>query len=171
MALSDDVEIWRKLKQSLKREQFAARFPHPLLVRRAPRAGGDTGAEKAVSFDTGVVDFDAVTAAAPGGLAGARVLALVKAEGNPYLDRISVGRAANCDVVVRDVSVSKLHAYFKVLGPAEAELVDARSANGTRVNGRKVDAGGAVRVTNGDTVIFGGVAVQFVDAKRLYELL
>jgi hypothetical protein len=32
--------------------------------------------------------------------------ACVKAPGNPYLDRISIGRAANCDIVLRDASPS-----------------------------------------------------------------
>src|SRR4051812_43525910 len=64
------------------------------------------------------------------------VLLVRKAEGNPYPDRISVGRARNCDVSIRDPSVSKLHAHFKVRDGGGYELVDLDSQNGTCVNGR-----------------------------------
>ena len=95
----------------------------------------------------------------------------MKAPRKPFPERISVGRALNCDVVLREASVSKLHAHFQKVLPDEALITDVKSANGTRVNGKKIGAGMAVRVVSGDTIQFGGVVVVFVSPKALYDLL
>ena len=52
---------------------------------------------------------------------------------NPWTDRISVGRARNNDIFIRDSSVSKLHCYFTTMN-RELTLHDAGSRNGTMVN-------------------------------------
>ena len=98
------------------------------------------------------------------------MLEIIKAPGNPYPDRISVGRARNCDVVMRDPSVSKLHAHFRV-GPMKLELVDIDSQNGTRVNGRALAPHQPQVVEAGDTILFGNVTTRMVDAHMLYDLL
>ncbi len=41
-----------------------------------------------------------------------RVFSMVKAARNPWVERISVGRARNNDIVLPHKSVSKLHAHF-----------------------------------------------------------
>lgn len=102
------------------------------------------------------------------------VAALAKAPGNPYPDRIAVGRARNCDIVLRDRSVSKLHAHFLVErehGPWVASVVDLNSHNGTRVNGTRVPSGGRATVGLGDVVTFGIVSVTLCDAGALHDLL
>ena len=45
---------------------------------------------------------------------------LVKREGSPFSERISIGRAPNVDIVIRSPFVSKLHAHF-VLRPDNAD--------------------------------------------------
>jgi FHA domain len=178
-AKTDTVEEWQKLRQGMTRDQFATRFAHPFLLRQKLRRTS-TGVEhrpedwtERVAFETEVRDDPGLPAPslAGGRMRGARVAPVVKVPGHPFPDRISVGRALNCDIVLRDPSVSKLHAHFKVLGPGEAELTDIKSVNGTRVNGEWTTSGQAVRVESGDTIIFGGVACQFLDPKALFDLL
>jgi hypothetical protein len=53
-------------------------------------------------------------------------------------DRISLGRARNCDIVLRDPSVSKLHAHFRVKDDGKFDLVDRLSENGTEINGARL---------------------------------
>ena len=176
--MPNDLVEWQAVKKSLTRDAFGRKYPHPFLIRRAPRtseagegAGGDFGGER-LGFHTNVVDGGA-TPEVPGGsvrLSGATVIPVAKKPTNPYPERISVGRALNCDVVIRDGSVSKLHGHFKPIGPGEAELVDRDSANGTKVNGTPV-GDDPQRVVSGDTIIFGTIAVQFLDAKKLWDLL
>ncbi len=166
---------WQGLKKSLSREAFVERFKHPFLIRRAPtgQAGGDGGDfGEHLPFHTNVVDTPLApgTERASSRLDGATILPITKKLGNPYPERISVGRALNCDVVVRDASVSKLHGHFRPVSSDEAEFVDRESANGTKVNGTPVKAGPS-SIVSGDTIIFGAVALQFVGAKRLWDLL
>ncbi len=99
------------------------------------------------------------------------ILAVQKAPGNPYPDRISVGRARNCDVVLRDPSVSKLHAHFRRRDDERLELVDLGSQNGTRINGRLLVPHQPESVTASDQLVFGGVSAKLVDAEQLFELL
>jgi hypothetical protein len=157
---------WHAQKKQLTRDAFAARFAHPFIIRY-----GDPEQLEKLSFRTQVVSSKI-------GLPpvneiwqqGGMVLPVLKKPENPYPERISVGRALNCDLVIRDGTVSKLHGHFMSVGPAEAQLVDRGSANGTTLNGNPVKAD-PVRVVSGDSLAFGAVQVQFVEAKRLWELL
>jgi hypothetical protein len=99
------------------------------------------------------------------------LLPLRKGPTNPFRDRISVGRAKNCDVVLRDASVSKLHAHFHVAGGAALHLVDLDSQNGTYVNGIVLAPHVRARIAPGDQIAFGDVGARIVDAGALYELL
>lgn len=172
-------EEWQKLKRTTTRERFLGAFPHPFLLRqrvrrRTPVPGEiDDDWTDRVAFSTAVVDPAAVAEPTlpAGKLRGARIIPVAKAPGNPFPDRISVGRAQNCDVVLRDQSVSKLHAFFKVLGSGTAELIDAESANGTRVNGGAIEPGKSVVVSGGDSLIFGVVSVQVLEPSKLWDLL
>ena len=175
--LPSELTEWQAQKRQLSRDAFGKKFPHPFLIRRASARkdgepeSGDYG-EK-LSFHTNVSE-GAEASELPAGsvrLSGATVLAIVKKPQNPYPDRISVGRALNCDVVLRDGTVSKLHGHFAPVSSTEADLVDRGSQNGTKVNGVPLKAEIPKRLAPGDTIIFGSVAVQFLDAKKLWDLL
>jgi len=101
------------------------------------------------------------------------IVALEKTERSPYSTQISVGRTRNCDVVLREPSVSKLHAHFFRLDGdhgSEWQLVDRGSANGTSVNGRRL-ATDPVAVKAGDRVLFGAVDCLIADGRVLYAEL
>ena len=87
----------------------------------------------------------------------------------------SVGQTRNNDLVIRDVTVSKFHAFFQDDdGGHGFVLLDARSTNGTFVNERKVPRQGQgtpIKVRSGDKVRFGGVELSFLDAQELCELV
>jgi hypothetical protein len=158
---------WHAMKKAMTREAFAAKFTHPFLIRQ-----GDPDQMERISFQTQVGNprNPAEMERAMLWASGAIVVPVVKKPENPYPDRISIGRAQNCDVVIRDGTVSKLHGHFTAVGQAEAQLVDRGSHNGTNVNGKPVKAD-PVKVASGDKIVFGDVTVQFVDARRLWDLL
>jgi hypothetical protein len=79
---------------------------------------------------------------------------LVKRPGNPFPNFVSVGRAANNDLVIGVETISKLHAYFTYEDGAW-NLTDYRSTNGTRLNGSPIEAGTAVRLRDGDQLLVG----------------
>ena len=99
----------------------------PFLLRKAPRAFPTPGGEEPptapshLGFHTKVMD-PTKPAPPPQRLPGVLVMPLTKAEGGAFAERISVGRALNCDVVIRDESVSKLHAYFRIVTATTAEV-------------------------------------------------
>jgi hypothetical protein len=175
--IPSDLTEWQAQKRQLTRDAFGRAFPHPFLLRRAlhrkeDEAGGDFGEQK-LSFRTNVSDAGTTQDVPTGSvrMLGALVLPIVKKPTNPYPERISVGRALNCDVVIRDGTVSKLHGHFVPVSAREADLVDRASQNGTKLNGLPLAPEVPKRVTSGDTIIFGSIAVQFLDAKKLWDLL
>jgi DNA-binding winged helix-turn-helix (wHTH) protein len=69
-----------------------------------------------------------------------------------------VGRGAECGVRLPSGQVSRVHARVRVEGRATT-LEDLGSKNGTWINDRKAE--GAVRLEDGDVVIFGTFRVVF----------
>ena len=69
----------------------------------------------------------------------------------------TIGRATDNDIVIRDVLASRHHATL-VPSPDGVEILDARSINGTFVNGTRVD--GAL-LREGDVVTIGNVDLVF----------
>jgi hypothetical protein len=89
---------------------------------------------------------------------------------------IAVGRTANNDLVVPDVSISKFHAFFteKTVAPGGRvfELVDAGSKNGTWVSGIALAPRGApVPVKLGDRLRFGRIEFTVVDAGACWDTI
>jgi hypothetical protein len=160
MTRLDTIELFQ-LKKKLGPGGFLRRFPHPFLVIVGSEA------DQGLGFTTGVTHLDSLSPDAPDIL---EVVPVLKAVGNPYPDQISVGRARNCDVVLRDSSVSKLHAHFRRRG-ARLELIDRASRNGTFVNGNRLEHDQAADVAVGDMLQFGTVETQFVDAAELLRRL
>ncbi len=161
----------------MTRQAFVDAFAFPFLLR-----GAEAGERKPMSFKTastyattGVFDVsgqlrgDARPAdfvrTDPGAYCVHR---LAKSDASPWQGRISVGRAANNDVVLQQESVSKLHAYFFHQAGAW-HVRDNGSANGTRINGHRLAAAAIVR--SGDVLEFGGVLCQLLGPAQLYELL
>ena len=160
-----DTDSLAELAQSSTRDEFVAKMPHQFLVLEQALYE-----QAEVGFSTQVVDPVSLKRSTVRRPQNIEVLPVIKAPGNPYPDRVSVGRARNCDIVMRDPSVSKLHAHFRI-GGGKLELVDIDSQNGTRVNGRPLAPHQPAQVANGDTVLFGSVACKIVDAAALYDLL
>jgi hypothetical protein len=171
--MSDQLAKYRALKQSCSRQEFTRKYEQPFFLRRATVASSPRRDDWAdpIEFNTKV--GGAVYEPDPGSGDG-EILELIpieKASGNPYADLISIGRAKNCDIVLRHNSVSKLHAYLTVLGPELVKLVDSGSANGTTVNGNKAEPKMPLLLTPDDTVVFGEVSTRLVSPDALYQLL
>jgi hypothetical protein len=77
--------------------------------------------------------------------------------GKPFVNRISVGRAHNNDIVLRHSSVSKFHAWLECDEDHVFYVGDAKSKNGTKVNGSSVAGSTLVKLEAGDEIRFGQV--------------
>jgi len=166
------VETLQREKRALSRGEFEKKYPHlwllceidgdahQLLYRTTVSSGQPPPPRR--SRPTGELGVDPTRFV---------LHPLVKTGVNPWSDRILVGRAANNDVVLKNDRISKLHAYFHK-GPRGWRLVDARSANGTRLDAVAVPANDeGVPVRSGQRVTFGEIEAELIGSADLYERL
>lgn len=73
--------------------------------------------------------------------------------------RLTVGRSANNDLLLDDVSVSKIHASLALSPDGVLDLADTGSTNGTFVNGERISYGQTTRLRDEDEIRFGTVDV------------
>ncbi len=73
---------------------------------------------------------------------------------------VSIGRDPGSDVVISDISISRLHARMRRV-PDGWLIADGGGNNGTRVNGLAIEE---VLLHDGDLVELGGLELQFVEA-------
>jgi len=83
---------------------------------------------------------------------------------------ITVGRTADNDLVIPDLSISRFHAFVKQGPRGEWLIHDAGSTNGSTLNGRSVPqqgAGSAAELKSGDDVRLGQVELTFLEAEAM----
>ncbi len=100
-------------------------------------------------------------------------LPLSKREGVDQMsaDRISIGRALNKDIVLRDESVSKFHAWFELHEGRDFSLADAGSTNQTCVNGEALVARQLQPLSDGDSLSFGAINGLICSAESLWSAI
>jgi hypothetical protein len=98
------------------------------------------------------------------------VLFLAKSERNPFSDMVTVGRAANNDVVLQAPTVSKMHAYFRSTSSGWS-LADNRATNGTFVDEIRLAAGTSAPLSDGARVGFAEVRAKFFTPQGLFGFL
>jgi hypothetical protein len=89
---------------------------------------------------------------------------------NPF---VCIGRLDGNDVCLPDDTVSKLHAMVREDQRGVLTLLDARSRNGTWVDGALVAArgeGDALVLKSGQTVRFASVSTTYLDAIALQQM-
>lgn len=79
--------------------------------------------------------------------------------------RYAVGRVSPSEIVVESPSVSRSHAVLE-RGPRGFEVIDNDSTNGTWVNDERVSRRW---LSDGDIVMFGGIAFRFVVSQNLNQ--
>jgi hypothetical protein len=92
--------------------------------------------------------------------AGVPVLSAAKTQRNAYA-HVAVGRSPQNDVIIDQASVSRFHADIR-WSEGVYSVRDAKSRNGTTLNGTKVVAQHGERLKAGDIVAFGDAACLFV---------
>lgn len=161
---------WRRLRASTSRAGFEALHPYAFLVSTPdPGTGLFAPLTQNIEFRTTTHDLDTQNLATA--VEEPIILPLVKAESNPFPERVSIGRAPNCDVVIRDPSVSKLHGHFRDVRRESAWYSDAKSSNGTLVDGVLIQPVVAVEIRGRSQIAFGRVRLLLVSASDVYDLL
>ena len=168
----DSFATYRELALRLDAAAFARSVDAFFVVKR-PRVDGAPSSASAIEFRTTHVRSQSRAAALEGDeFARSWVtLPVRKRPGNPFPDRVSIGRATNCDIVLRVSYVSKVHAHLLIDPSMPLRLADARSANGTWVNGRELTPGEIVGVSSGDALCFGAAELELLSGADMHRLL
>ncbi len=97
------------------------------------------------------------------------VVLAVRKVAEAFSGMITIGRTANNDIVIKDVAISKFHAYFR-MHESEFDLTDAGSRNGTWVGDIELPPKGAATVVRfGDHLRFGTLRFDFLDAGATWD--
>lgn len=159
-----DLAALTQLARSLPRKEFIARAGGVFLAVTSTPGALSSGFRTEIAQPAPTAERSELTAVYP----------VAKAPGNPYPDRISLGRARNCDIVLRVPSISKLHAHFLLRAGDRGggfDLVDLGSHNGSRVAGALLQPHAPAPVRVGDLLQFGDVFGELIDAPMLFDLL
>jgi hypothetical protein len=146
-------------------DTFCRRVTSPALVLQLPEDSADFVTK------VGITTADLSGDPEQDPLAPTAVRLVQKSDRNPYVDRISVGRAQSCDIVLRHPSVSKLHAHFLQLEGGYWGVRDANSRNGVRVNGERVSSKEPTKLAPDDWIRIGGLETRFVYPAALWKIL
>ena len=98
------------------------------------------------------------------------VYPLIKKPGASFADMITIGRTPNNDVVLRDVTVSRFHAYFRQRADKWL-MADAGSRNGSALAGVALEARRERDISSGAAVRIGDFELTFFPAAQLFEVL
>ncbi len=155
----------------LSRADFVKAYPYPFLIGASgvivePSGPQKTGIIERIDPDTTLDGDEGVDPV----LGPSMVFAVRKVQ-KTFGTMITVGRTSNNDIVIRDVTVSKFHAFFRMT-PDGIEVGDAGSRNGTWVGKQKLEPKGPVAsVPIGANVRFGSLVFQLVDAGGCWDFL
>ncbi|WP_233104093.1 FHA domain-containing protein [Haliangium ochraceum] len=158
----------------LGREGFLQAVAPAALIRKRDGVGSDSRPRDRLisgySEDTLLAHLDGGPRAT--GTLGSdfEVYPLLKKLGAPFADMITIGRTSNNDVVLKDVTVSRFHAYFRERESAWV-VADAGSKNGTHLRGSELVARKEEDVQSGDSVRIGDIVTTFYTANDLFEVL
>ena len=94
--------------------------------------------------------------------AGGHASVVVREDGGERMvalssDTVTIGRLADCDVVLKDKGASRKHAQLK-RRDGTWTLTDLGSTNGTRLNGQTVQSR---ELSDGDTITIGTTVIEF----------
>jgi hypothetical protein len=157
------ADIVREVEQSGAGE-FAAQYPDRWFIEMG-RPGSDDGVAGAGKTIT--VSWDSAELVFP---LQARVWCVpTRRPDDPA--RVSVGRSADNDIVMRDPAVSQQQAWIEARDDGDV-LIDADSRNGTMIEGQALVAGEAVVLEDARSICFGGaVTVLYCTSEGLCALL
>jgi hypothetical protein len=161
----DEVTEYLRKARGVTQSTFQQLYPHHFLYKHPKEAHLEQASEPDFDYATRAIDlnFDPMPTVT-------QVVAVKKNPENPFPDRLTIGRATNCDVVIRFAFISKVHAHLFVQGD-KLTLRDNKGANGTFHNRKRLEAGSSRSIKLGDTLGFGALELELIDAGRLYQLL
>ncbi len=158
---------WQDLPESVRRSHLQERLVDGAMFINPPLPGNIAGPVAGLPPAGPVVEGQAVPSAAPPPTRalGATVWGQLTIVGGPKQGVIfplrspvvTIGRAAGNDIVLMDETVSSRHARIEQR-EAQIVIVDLNSANGTLVNGQRVQR---ASLAGGEVILIGNTPLRF----------
>lgn len=164
----DQAERYLQLALLGRSAFLASAAPAALVRRRAD--GTETETDSRPALDEEVDTLVAPVLGRRRGPRGVEVYPLAKKPGASFADMITVGRTPNNDIVLRDVTVSRFHAYFRQRGEKWI-VADAGSKNGSELEGVPLEARKEKELASGVSVRIGDFELTFYLSNELYGVL
>jgi hypothetical protein len=155
------LDEYARDRSSLSREQFLASHGTPVLI--VPVLSPLQDAER---FSTLIVANRAALVPASWAVAKVR-----KRAGDAFPNFIWVGRETKCDIALPFDGISKLHAQFILRPDGEIDLLDTGSANGTFLDGQRLQDNAPLRVRDGARIQLGVVEATYRTPVGLWDAL
>lgn len=159
----ESIDPYLTLAQSSTVDEFVSAHPRGVLLKRPQKAAGRVEIEFRTEY-LAVGRHGSQAASDEWGIAH-----VTKRPTNPFPERLTVGRALNCDIVIRVSFVSKVHVHLLLVGDA-MHIRDAGSANGSKLRGVSLGSE-PVPIHDGDLLSLADLELELVSATRAHELL
>lgn len=136
-------------------EEFVSAHPHYILVwEESSQLDRDAGF--ATTALGSIPDFSP-----QGILRQWIVFEVAKSDRNNFKNMVTIGRTDNNDIVIKEGSVSKFHAYLSQALKGGFKLTDAGSRNGSSISAGNVLAHQSAPIVSGETITLGRVSLKF----------
>jgi len=155
-------------RQSMTREQFLAAHATPVLIVPVAAPVQDTERFSTRKLPTAPAMPAAGAAPPPPAWAAVKVK---KRAGDAFPNFIWVGREGKCDITLPFEGVSKLHGQFIRRADGELELLDTSSANGTFLDGQRLEDNAPRVVKDGAKIQMGVLAMTYRTAEGFWDAL
>jgi hypothetical protein len=160
---------------SMASTTFAENYPDGFLVEKTQKS---MDKDVIFQFSTKKIDDPDVLEAqkqgiVPADVLEARVIEIKERKERTSPPNVTIGRAAQNDIILYNKMVSKAHAYLEISETGEGScLVDVGSKNGTFLNGSEILANQSYQLNDGDEISFGPeTTVVYFSSKTFHEFL
>ncbi len=165
-----DIKTFWLGNKYLSKSAFIKAHPYPFLVDSGQAELGRPITDFATLASSGEADKKMFSQMIRVNM-DSRIFKVLKKGDSSFPNKITVGRSANNDIVIEHQSISKFHAFFSINElNYNHELTDVNSMNGTKLNGKALEAMKKSEVNNGDVITFGtDLSFVFLLARDLFS--
>ncbi len=155
----------RKIFNKLGPKGFREKFPVPFLIASTlPSAGAECEGPRTAFAERG--DGERILQ----DLQCRYMIPVTKNDRNVFTSMVTIGRARNNDIIIRNSKISKLHAAI-VVDNGSFTIKDMGSTNGTMVNGDRLMEHQHRQLSNGDVVAFWHFQAEFHLPESIVDMI
>jgi pSer/pThr/pTyr-binding forkhead associated (FHA) protein len=170
------IERVMKVSSSVERADFLLVYPNPVLIAAEIRDGKllparNKGRNPTMQYQT-AADLKYAQNQTENPVRFMPIRRPAPIDGEPEDLWLTIGRIAECHIMINDYTISKRHARILVdMEQGRFVIKEEGSTNGTWVNGQRLGKAESCILSSGDSVRFGRHIFTFFKARGFYEFL